>query len=50
MIVAPPSKARFALEYGGDFAYVAIVDEFGPPSWDERIIALIRPLDETREE
>lgn len=48
MIIAPPSKARFDLEYGGDFGYVMdLVDEFGPPSWDDRIIALIRPSDET---
>lgn len=44
MVIAPPSEARFALEYGGDFAYVeGLVDEFGEPAWDERIIALIRP-------
>lgn len=44
MVIAPPSKARFALEYGGDFAYVmGLLDEFGQPAWDERVIALIRP-------
>ena len=44
MVIAPPSKAQFNLEYGGDFAYVQdLVDEFGPPAWDERVIALIRP-------
>lgn len=44
MVIAPPSKARFDLEYGGDFAYVQdLVDEFGPPAWDERVIALIKP-------
>lgn len=47
MIIAPPSKARFDLEYGGDFGYVMdLVDELGPPSWDDRIIALIRPNNE----
>lgn len=44
MIVAPPSNARFALEYGGDFAYAeGLRKELGEPSWDERVIALIRP-------
>jgi hypothetical protein len=44
MIIAPPSTARFALEYGGDFAYVqGLRDELGEPAWDERVIALIRP-------
>ena len=44
MVIAPPSKARFNLEYGGDFSYVQdLVDELGPPTWDERVIALIRP-------
>lgn len=44
MIIAPPSRARFALEYGGDFAYVqGLRDELGEPSWDETVIALIRP-------
>jgi hypothetical protein len=44
MVIAPPSTARFDLEYGGDFAYVqGLRDELGEPAWDETIIALIRP-------
>lgn len=48
MIVAPPSKARFDLEYGGDIAYAkGLLEEFGEPAWDERVIALIRPRSAT---
>jgi hypothetical protein len=51
MVIAPPSNARFALEYGGDFAYVqGLKDEFGEPAWDERVIALIRPETEDDEQ
>lgn len=44
MSVAPPSKARFGLAYGGDFEYAqGLLEEFGEPFWDETIVALIRP-------
>lgn len=47
MIVAPPSNARFSLEYGGDFSYAeGLLNEYGEPDWDERVIAHIRPYGE----
>lgn len=44
MILAPVCRARFGLEYHGDFTYVTqLVEELGEPIWRPEVVARIRP-------
>lgn len=44
MILAQAGNARFGLRYEGDWDYAQdLLEEFGEPTWNDQIVALIRP-------